>query len=118
MAIVQIPQQVTSSAQGLKNRVQQIRANDKCWTRTVAVSSLITGALLLARGRRKAGIAVTTLGAACALLEDPKDLTALWHSFPGYIDSGRRIISRFESLLEELSTQGSKIRSFLDNAQR
>lgn len=121
MAIVQIPQQVASSAKGaaqeLKDRVGQLRAADKCWTRTAAVGSLITGAVLLAQGKRKAGITATTAGVAFILLEDPKDAKALWNSIPGYLDSGKRLLSRFEKFVEELSEQGAKLRAFLENAE-
>lgn len=121
MAIVQIPQQIASSAKGaaqeLKDRVGQLRSVDKCWTRTAAVGSLITGAVLLAQGKRKAGIAATTVGAAFILLEDPKDAKALWDSIPGHLDNGKRLLNRFENFIEELSAQGGKLRSFLEKAE-
>ena len=122
MAIVQISQQVASTAReavhGLKDRVGGVRWNDKRCTRAMAVGSLITGAVLLARGRRKAGIAVTAAGAAFALLEAPEDAIALWNSIPAGIESGKRWMTRFEGFVEELSSQGERLRAFLEKAQR
>lgn len=121
MGITQIPQQIAAPAgkavQGFKERVGDIQWNGVCWTRAVAVGSVITGAILLARGQRKAGAAVTAAGAILGLLEDPKDARAVWHSIPGYLDSGRRLIGRVEDFIEELSAQGEKFRQFLENAQ-
>ena len=122
MAIEQIPQQVASTAkeaaEGFRKQVGQIPGNRKYWTRSLAVGSLITGVVLLTQGKRKAGIAVTIAGATAALLEDPEDATELWNNIPHYLESGRRVISRFESFVEELSSQSSHIRSFLENAKR
>ncbi len=122
MAIEQIPQEAASAAraaaEGFRNKVGQVSNNRRCWARSLAVGSLITGLVLLARGKRKAGVAVTVAGATAALLEDPQDATELWNSIPRYLESGRRLISRFESFVEELSAQGSHIRSFLENAKK
>ncbi len=122
MDIEQVPQQLASTAketaEGLRSRVGQISCNRACWTRSLAVGSLITGVILLARGNRKAGITATFAGAAAALLEDPKGATELWNNLPHYLESGKRAISRFESFVEELAAQSSQIRSFLDNVQK
>ncbi len=42
----------------------------KAWTRGLAAGSLLTGAVLLATGRRKSGLAVTVAGSLVAMLED------------------------------------------------
>jgi hypothetical protein len=122
MAIEQIPQQSAYAARGaveeFRNKVSQVSGNRRYWARSLALGSLITGVVLLARGQRKAGVAVTIAGAAAALLEDPQDATELWNSIPRYLESGRRVISRFESFIEELSAQSSHIRSFLENARK
>ena len=122
MAIEQLPQQVASTAkqtaQELKNQVGQIQENRSALARTVAIGSLIAGMILLVRGNRKAGIAVSAAGAAAALFEDPKEAKELWANIPRYLESGRRVIARFESFVEELSAQSAQIRKFLENMQR
>ncbi len=122
MAIEQIAQEAASAtrgaAVGFRNTVSQVSGNRRYWARSLALGSLIAGVVLLVRGQRRAGVAVTIAGAAAALLEDPQDATELWNSIPRYLESGRRVISRFESFIEELSAQGSDIRRFLESAQK
>jgi hypothetical protein len=111
MAMAQIPQQVAS-------RRAAFSEGEPHWTRSLAIGSLITGTVLLLRGRRKAGLAAAIAGAAIALLEKPEDVGALWRQVPSYLDSGKRLLSRLEGLVEDLSGQGSRLKGLLDRAQR
>ena len=89
MGITHIPQQVASSvqdaAESLKQQGTLLLDNgwDKNWVRTVAAGSLVTGAVLLATGKRKAGLAVAAAGTVFALLEDPEGVKKVWNSLPG-----------------------------------
>ena len=89
----------------------------KAWTRGLAAGSLITGAVLLASGRRKAGLVVTVAGTIAALLEDSDSLRHGWEQLPSYIKQGQQMLQRFESFVEELSVQGDRIRKMI-NAQQ
>jgi hypothetical protein len=121
MAIVQIPQHVASSAketaEDLKDRVRSIQWSDVGWKRTAAIGSLVTGAVLLLQGKRKAGIVATAAGAAFVLLENPKEAQVIWNNIPEYLEGGRRFLERFESFVGELSVQGGKLRSFLEETK-
>jgi hypothetical protein len=121
MAIAQIPQQVSSAAknaaQGIKERAAML-GKQPPWPRTLAVSALITGAVLLITGRRKAGLAVTAAGAAMALLEEPEEVKTFWRRIPSYIDNGKRLLLRLEGFIEDFSSQGDRVRSLLEKAQR
>lgn len=122
MAIAQIPQQVASAAkdaaQGIKGRAASLKVNQPHWSRSLAVSVLITGAVLLIRGRRKAGLATAVAGAAIALLEEPQEVKAVWKKIPVYIDSGKRFLVRLEGFIEEFSNQGDRLKGLLGKAQR
>ena len=78
MGITHIPQQVASSVQDAAESVKRqgtlLLDNgwDKNWVRTVAAGSLVTGAILLATGKRKAGLTVAAAGTIFALVEDPE----------------------------------------------
>ena len=74
MAITHIPQQVASTVQDatdtLKQQGNRLIEGDwdkKNWVRTVAAGSLMTGAILLATGKRKSGLAVAAAGTIFAL---------------------------------------------------
>jgi hypothetical protein len=124
MGITHIPQQVTSTVQGaaesLKQQGNRLLDNDweKNWVRTVAAGSLVTGAVLLATGRRKAGLAVAAAGTVFALLEDPQGVKKVWNSIPDYLESGHTFLSRFEKFVGELTVQGEKFRSVVEKAVR
>jgi len=125
MGITHIPQQVASTvhdtADILKrqgNRLLDSEWDNKQWLRTVAAGSLVTGAILLATGKRKAGLAVAAAGTAFALAEDPGAVKKVWNSLPDYIESGHSMLARFEKFVGELTAQGEKLRSVVEKAVR
>jgi hypothetical protein len=91
---------------------------DKNWVRTVAAGSLVTGAILLATGKRKAGLAIAAAGTVFALLEDPQGVKKVWNSIPDYLESGHDFLGRFEKFVGELSAQGEKLRTVVEKAVR
>ena len=124
MGITHIPQQVASSVQDAAESVKRqgtlLLDNgwDKNWVRTVAAGSLVTGAILLATGKRKAGLAVAAAGTVFALLEDPEGVKKVWNNIPDYLDSGHTLLGRFEKFVGELTVQGEKLRTVFEKAVR
>jgi hypothetical protein len=80
------------------------------WTRGLAAGSLLTGAVLLATGRRRAGLAVTAAGSLVALLEESDNVRKLWDDLPNYIQTAQEALGRFETFVQDLAEQGDKIR--------
>ena len=93
-------------------------AEEITWQRGVAAGSLITGAILLATGKRKAGITLTAVGAAAALLEDVEGTRDLWNSIPQYIESGQQVLGKFEKFVEELAEQGERVSKMISKQMR
>jgi hypothetical protein len=124
MGITHIPQQVASGVQdateSLKRQGTLLLDNgwDKNWVRTVAAGSLVTGAILLATGKRKSGLAVAAAGTVFALLEDPEGVKKVWNNIPDYLDNGHSFLTRFEKFVGEVTAQGEKIRSVVEKAVR
>jgi hypothetical protein len=123
MGITHIPQQVASvqdAAESLKHQRNRLldQGWDKNWVRTVAAGSLVTGAVLLASGKRKAGLAVAAAGTVFALLEDPEGVKKVWNNIPDYLNSGHGMLSRFEKFVGELTAQGEKLRTVVEKAVR
>ncbi len=88
------------------------------WQRGVAAGSLLTGAILLATGKRRAGIALTVVGAAAALLEDVEGTRDLWNSIPQYIESGQQVLGKVEKFVEELAEQGERVSKIISKQMR
>jgi hypothetical protein len=124
MGITRIPQQVASTVQDatevLKYQGNRILDGglDKSWVRTVAAGSLVTGAVLLATGKRKAGLAVAAAGTIFALVEDPEGVKRVWNNMPDYLESGHTLLGRFEKFVGELTIQGEKLRKVVEKAVR
>ena len=124
MGITHIPQQVASTVQDaadtLKLQGNKLldRGCDKNWVRTVAAGSLVTGAILLATGKRKAGLAVVAAGTVFALVEDPAGVKKVWNDLPDYLENGHTLLGRFEKFVGELTAQGEKLRSVVEKAVR
>jgi hypothetical protein len=120
MGITRIPQQVANTVQDAASSVKyQLEGGwDKNWVRTVAAGSLVTGAILLATGKRKAGLTVAAAGTIFALVEDPEGVKKVWNNIPDYLDRGHSLLSRFERFIAELTAQGEKLRSVVEKAIR
>ena len=86
--------------------------------RTVAAGTLVTGAILLASGKRKAGLAIAAAGTVFALVEDPEGVKKVWNNIPDYLDRGHTMLSRFEKFVGELTAQGEKLRTVVEKAVR
>jgi hypothetical protein len=123
MGITHIPQQVASNVEDatdiLKKQGNRLLNQGKNnWVRTVAAGSLVTGAVLLASGRRKAGLAVAAAGTVFALVEDPEGVKKVWNNIPDYLDSGHTLLTRFEKFVGELTAQGDRLRTVIEKAVR
>ena len=124
MGITRIPQQVATTVQDaadtLKYQGNRLVAQDwnKNWVRTVAAGTLVTGAILLASGKRKAGLAIAAAGTVFALVEDPEGVKKVWNNIPDYLDNGHSMLSRFEKFIGELTSQGEKLRSVVEKVVR
>ena len=80
------------------------------WARGLAAGSLLTGAVLLATGRRRAGLAMTAAGSLVALLEESDGVREVWEKLPDYIQTAQQALGRFEGFVQDLSEQGDRIR--------
>lgn len=90
--------------------------NEFTWLRAVAAGSLVSGAVLLLTGRRKAALTVSGLGAAVILAEDPEGIKELWHNVPDYLQDGHELLGRLEGVLDGISEQSSRVRQLVRRA--
>ena len=88
------------------------------WARGLAVGSVLTGAVLLATGRRRAGLAVTVAGSLVALLEESDGVRELWENLPDYIHTAQEALGRFEGFVQDLAEQGDRIRRVIRDQAR
>ncbi|HWR16442.1 MAG TPA: hypothetical protein VN577_16585 [Terriglobales bacterium] len=78
------------------------------WKKAVVVGSVAAGALLLIKGRRAPGAALTTVGLVVLASEYPEQFEQFWDNAPDYISRGAQIFSTVQKIAER----------FADEAQR
>ncbi len=83
------------------------------WTHFVAAGTLLAGGVLIATGRRRAGVAVAAAGTALALFEEQEAVKAWWKKLPGYLNDAQHFLDKIEEYLQEASVQGQRIQSIL-----
>ncbi len=86
------------------------------WMRVLAAGSFVAGAAFLLTGRKKAALAVTGLGAAVVLAEDPEAVKALWNRAPQYLRDGHELLDRVEGVVDGVTEQGGRVRHLLRRA--
>jgi hypothetical protein len=89
------------------------RAASPDWTHYVAAGTLLAGGVLIATGRRRAGVAVAAAGTAMALLEEQETVKTWWKNLPGYLSDAQDFLDKIEGYLKEASVQGQRIQSIL-----
>ncbi len=102
---------LTEIVENVKDAMDEnLPGGSRAWTRGLAAGSLLTGAVLLATGRRRAGLAVTVAGTVIALLEESDGVREVWENLPDYIQKAQQALGRFEVFVQDLAEQGDKIR--------
>ncbi len=97
----------------VKNSLDDLPGGTSAWTRGLAAGSLLTGAVLLASGRRRAALAVAAAGSLVALLEESDNVRQIWEDLPDYIKTAQEALGRFETFVQDLGEQGEKIRKVI-----
>jgi hypothetical protein len=113
MSLSNIPKQIEAK---LPNNLSSVPLGSVPWTRSLAAGTLLSSAVLLALGRRKAALAVAAAGGAVALLEDPEGVRKFWNDIPGYVQAGQRMLARFEGVIEQVADQGQSFKDVLKRA--
>jgi hypothetical protein len=89
------------------------RANSDQWLRYAAAGTLAAGGALLVTGRRRAGLIAAASGAALAMLDQKDVVRAWWNTLPGFLEELHTTLGRAQTAVEDLSTQGQKLREVL-----
>ncbi|HEX5234929.1 MAG TPA: hypothetical protein VFW25_06315 [Silvibacterium sp.] len=83
------------------------------WPRVIAAGTLLAGACLLATGRHRAALGAALGAVGIAVLEKPEMAKEIWENAPKYLRSTQDFLKRAESVVEDLTGKGQKIRELL-----
>jgi len=82
--------------------------NVQNWKKAVIGGSVAVGALLLLKGRRSAGAAVTTAGLVLLASEYPDQFEHFWDHAPDYISRGAQIFSTVQRIAERFADEAAR----------
>ncbi|MGZ4814535.1 MAG: hypothetical protein ACXVZV_03950 [Terriglobales bacterium] len=78
------------------------------WKKAVIGGSVAVGALLLLKGKRSAGAAVTTAGLVLLASEYPDHFEHFWENAPDYITRGSQIFATVQRIAERFADEASR----------
>jgi hypothetical protein len=78
------------------------------WKRAAVWGSVIAGGVLLATGRKTAGLVLAGAGLAALAAEYPETFEEVWQRGPGYVKHGTRIMSMLGVLGDYLADRGRR----------
>jgi hypothetical protein len=78
------------------------------WKRVLVFSSLGAGAILLATGKRPAGVAAATVGLVVLASEYPEKFETVWEHAPQYVTRGMQIFQTLSSIAERFAEQAQQ----------
>jgi hypothetical protein len=89
------------------------RGPEPNWLRYAAAGTLAAGGVLLVTGNKRVGLIVAASGAALAMLDQQEAVGAWWNMLPGFLEEMSATLGKAQSAVQDLSTQGQKLREML-----
>ncbi len=81
------------------------------WKRAAVWGSVIAGGILLATGRKTAGLVLAGAGLAALAAEYPETFEEVWERGPAYVKHGTRILSVLGVLGDYMADRGRRARA-------
>lgn len=88
-------------------------ADSRRFLRMVAAGTLVTSGVLLATGKRRAGLATALSGAALVMIEQREAVGKFWNALPRFLGAAQGALGRAQSAVEDLTVQTEKLRHIL-----
>ena len=78
------------------------------WKKVVVAGTVGAGVLLLIKGNRGPGAALTTVGLVVLATEYPEQFEHVWDNAPDYISRGAQIFSTVQKIAERFADEASR----------
>lgn len=89
------------------------RAAGPEWAGIAICGAFLAGGLLLASGRKRAGLVVTTAATAVTLLDQQETVREWWNAVPRYLDNVDKVLTQAQRALDDLAAMGERLRSVI-----
>ncbi|MCI0349414.1 MAG: hypothetical protein L0Z53_08310 [Acidobacteriales bacterium] len=73
------------------------------WKRALVFGSLGTGAVLLATGRRPAGVVALSVGLVTLATEYPEKFREMWERTPEFMERGNQVVDTISRLAQRIA---------------
>jgi hypothetical protein len=83
------------------------------WTHYLAAGTVLAGGILIASGRRRAGLTVAAVGTGLALAQEQDSVKLWWKRLPGLLDQAQHFLDRADAYLKEATAQGHRLQGIL-----
>jgi hypothetical protein len=83
------------------------------WIRFAAAGALAASGVLMVSGKRKAGLVTALSGTALVMIDQQDAVREWWNKLPGFLQELHEMLGRAQDSVEDLSTQGKRLRSVL-----
>ena len=93
--------------------VRTHRSETKYWVRVAAAGTLAGSGALLMAGKRRAGLALASAGAALTILDQQETVRLWWNHLPEYLSEAQHMLNRVQGAVDELAHQGERLRGIL-----
>jgi hypothetical protein len=84
------------------------------WARMAVGGALLTGAILLLSGKRRAGLVVSAAATALTLLDEEDTLRRWWNALPRYLDDAQQLLDQAQHTIEDLTQKRDKLRAMFN----
>ena len=83
------------------------------WVKVVACGSLLTGALLLLTGQKRAGLVMAASGTALALMDHEETLRDWWEAMPHHVNRAQSMLEQVAEVVDNIASKGESLRNVL-----
>ncbi len=89
-------------------------SNSVSLVRIAAAGSLTASGVLLANGKRRAGLVLAVSGTTLAMLDQQETVRRWWNALPGYIAEVQEMLGRVQKALDSFAVQREKLHNILN----
>ena len=110
MAVVPLSHAENRAENDLGDAPRTNRASSTPWIGCAAAGTLAVSGALLATGKRRAGLVTAVAGTVLVMLDQQDVVNAWWSALPGYLEQIQEFLGRAQTVVEDLSAEGQKLR--------
>ena len=98
----------------LEGNLETLSSSTPDWQHLAIGGAMLTGAILLLSGKRKAGLVVSVAATALTLLEEQDSVRAVWNSLPHHLEHAQQFLDHAQTTIDELVQKRDRLRAMFN----